>query len=194
MAGIGACALISLLWYATTISPLLRQRATTAELRHQIQGRQQKSQDLRAAMASAQQQLEIVRRELAAGGLQLDSAAHINKRIAVLTEFFAECALHIDDVQTGRICSGLQCDLVPITIVGRGAYPQCVRFLHQLSSTLPDMRVTLVEFKGTPARAAESQQFRFEMFWYAAPNSGIPNTAMENDRRLVASGLWGLVE
>ena len=98
-------------------------------------------------MASTQQQLEVVRRELAMNGLELDSAAHINKRIAVLTEFFADCTLHIDDVQTGRICSGLQCDLVPITIVGRGAYPQCVRFLHRLCSTFPDMSVMRIEIQ-----------------------------------------------
>jgi hypothetical protein len=189
-AGIGACAVISLLWYVMTISPLLEQRSRTADLRHEIGDQRQKAEQLKDAMASAQQQLETVRRELAAGGVQLDSAAHINRRIAVLTEFFTDCALHIDDVQTGRISRGLQCDLVPITIVGRGAYPQCIRFLRGLSSTFPDMSVMRIEFRGTPAPVTQPEQFRFEMFWYAAPNSAVQSLASERIRNLVASGAW----
>lgn len=168
--GIGVCVAITLLWYAATISPLIRQRSLTADLRGRIRDQQRTTERTKAATVAAQQQLQVVRQELAAGGIRLDSAAHINTRIARLTEFFTECALHIDDIQTGRTCSGLQCDLVPIAIVGRGAYTQCVRFLHRLSSAFPDMSVTRVEFRGVPAREIQPQQFRFEMFWYAATN------------------------
>jgi Tfp pilus assembly protein PilO len=184
-AGVGVCALLSLLWYFITISPLLEQRSRTAGLRREIQDQQQTAEQLKTAMVSAQQQLETVGRELSTNGVQLDSAAHINQRIAELTDFFTTCTLHIDDVQTGRISSGLQCDLVPITIVGRGPYPQCVRFLHGLCSTFPDMSVMRIEFRGAPGPAAQPEQFRFEMFWYAAPNSAVQG---------VASQAWGLTE
>jgi hypothetical protein len=189
-AGIGACAAISLLWYLITISPLLEQRSRTADLRHQIREQQEKAEQLRTAMASAQRQWEAVREELAASEVQLDSAAHINRRIAALTEFFTDCTLHIDDVQTGRISSGPQCDLVPITIVGRGPYSQCVRFLHGLCSTFPDMSVMRIEFRGAPAPAAQPEHFRFEMFWYAAPNSAVQSVASDTTRNLGVSGAW----
>lgn len=193
-AGIGVCVLISLAWYVTTISPLLEQRSRTADLRRQIEDQQHKAEQLKAGMATAQRQLEIVRKELTTHGVQLDSAAHINRRIAVLTEFFSDCDLHIDDVQTGRISAGMQCDLVPITVVGRGAYPQCIRFLHGLCSTFPDMSVMRVELRGTPAPVAQPEHFRFDMFWYAAPNSAVRSAASEKARGLVASGAWGPVK
>lgn len=170
-AGVGVCALISLLWYLTTLSPLLEQRSITGGLRQEIGNRQLKAEERKAAIAAATQQLAAVRQELSTSGVRLDSAAYINKRIAGLTELFASCALHIDDVQTGQVCNGLQCDLVPITFVGRGAYPQCVRFLHGLPSLFPDMSVMRIEFTGSPARTAEPERFRFEMFWYAAPRN-----------------------
>jgi hypothetical protein len=187
--GVGVCAVISLLWYLTTVNPLLAQRLRTADLRRQIRDQQQKTEELKIAMASAHQQLGAVRRDLAASGVELDRAAHINRRIALLTEFFAGCDLHVDDVQTGRICKGLQCDLVPITLVGRGAYDQCVRFLHGLCATFPDMSVMRIEFKGNPSPSAPSEQFRFEMFWYAAPDSSARSEAAAETRRLLASGL-----
>jgi len=189
-AGIGICVLISLAWYVTTISPLLEQRSRAADLRRQIEEQQHKAGQLKAGMATAQRQWEVVRKELATNDVQLDSAAHINRRIAVLTEFFSNCDLHIDDVQTGRISGGLQCDLVPITVVGRGAYPQCIRFLHGLCSTFPDMSVMRIELRGTPAPVAQPEKFRFDMFWYAAPNSAVRSTASESTRSPVASGTW----
>lgn len=177
-AGVGVCVAISLLWYATTVGPLLRQRSLAAEQQQKIQTQQQKAEEMRNALASVQRQLRTVQQELAAGAIQLDSAAQINRRMAALTEFFAERALHIDDVQTGRTYSGLQCDLVPITIVGRGDYTQCVRFLHKLCSVFPDMSVMRVELRGLgdsglrtlPGSVATAQQFRFELFWYTAPH------------------------
>lgn len=177
LAGIALCLAIALAWYLTTVGPLLKQRFVTAGLRRKIAEQQEKAEQSRMALASTQHQLAVVRRDLATRGVQLDSAAHINRRIAVLTEFFADCTLHIDDVQTGRISSGPQCDLVPITIVGRGAYPQCVRFLHGLCARFPDMSVMRIELRGTPARTVEPEQFRFEMFWYAAPKSAIQAVA-----------------
>lgn len=185
-AGAGVCILISLLWYLTTISPLLKQQARTADLRRKITERKQESEQLKTATTVARRQLEAARLELETNGIELDSAAHINKRIAGLTDFFSDCTLHIDDVQTGRISTGLQCDLVPITIVGRGDYPHCVQFLHGLSSTFPDMSMMRIEFRGTPAPVSQPEQFRFDMFWYAATNHEIGLGS--GPQRLVASG------
>lgn len=193
-AGIAICVLMSLLWYMITVSPLLEQRARTVDLRREIRDQRHKTEQLKTAMASAQQQLETVRQELSTSAVELDSAAHINRRIADLTEFFTDCTLHIDDIQTGRVSTGLQCDLVPITIVGRGAYTQCIRFLHGLCAQFPDMSVMRIEFRGTPGPTTRAEQFRFEMFWYAAPNSAVRSAASERVQELVASTAWDQTE
>jgi Tfp pilus assembly protein PilO len=165
--GIAACAIVALVFYLTTVDPLLRQRLATEALRRDIRAQQQRAADLQAATATAGTQLAAIRRELEVDPLQLDSAAHINRRIATLTEFFAACELHIDSMQTGRVSSGPQCDVIPITIVGRGAYLQCVRLLRGLCSLFPDMSVIRVEVAGNPANPAELERCRFELFWYA---------------------------
>ncbi|MGE5295338.1 MAG: hypothetical protein ACM3VT_10970 [Solirubrobacterales bacterium] len=189
-AGVALCIAVSVAWYAITIRPLIEQRSRTADLRRQIQDQQRKDSQLRTSTAAAQQQLQIVRQELQTSGIRLDSAAHINTRIARLTEFFADCTLHIDDVQTGRVCNGRQCDLVPITIVGRGGYPQCIRFLHELCSTFPDMSATRVEFRATPGPTPQAEQFRFEMLWYAAPAGPAHDDGFQENQGEVAFNSW----
>ena len=67
----------------------------------------------------------------------------------------------------GEMCRGLHCDVIPITIVGRGAYERYGRFLHGLGSAFPDMSVVEIELTGNPAQAEQSETFRFELLWYA---------------------------
>jgi Tfp pilus assembly protein PilO len=175
--GVGACLLASLMGYMAIVNPLLEKRSTAVERQREMETRQQKATELESAVAAAQERLTAARRQLAAGAVQLDSAAHINKRIAGVTEFFSRCALHVDDVQTGRVSSGPQYDLVPITILGRGGHRQCVQFLHGLSSKYPDMNVMRIELSGNPAEPVDSGKFRLELFWYAAPSGSAPKAA-----------------
>lgn len=177
--GTAVCVLASLVWYLTTGGPLLEQRCVTAGLHHELQTQQEKNSALQAAIATVKERLTSVQQELAVGTVQLDSAAHINRRIAGLTGFLSACELQVDNVQTDRIASGRQYDLVPITIVGRGACLQYVRFLHGLSTTFPDMSVVRVELAGNPAQSSESENFRLELFWYAAPSGSTPASASE---------------
>lgn len=174
--------LASLAWYSTMGGPSLEQRSATAGLRHELQTQQEKNAALQAAIATVKERLTLVQQELAAGTVQLDSATHINRRIAGLTGFLSDCKLQVDDVQTDPIVSSRQYDLVPITIVGRGACLQYVRFLHGLSTTFPDMGVMRVELSGNPAQPSEPENFQLELFWYAAPSSSTPASASEKPR------------
>ena len=173
-AGIGACLLASLIGYVAIVNPLLQKRAAAAGLQREMETRQQKATELEAAVAAAQERLTTARQQLAASAVQLESATHVNKRIAGVTEFFSGCELHVDDVQTGRVSGGLQYDLVPITILGRGGHRQCVKLLHGLCSRYPDMSVVRIELSANPAETADSGKFRFELFWYAAPSGSAP--------------------
>jgi len=175
-AGIGACFLASLLGYMTLVHPLLQKRAAAAGMEREMEIRQQKASELESAVAATKERLTTARQQLAAGAVQLESAAHVNKRIAGVTEFFSRCELHVDDVQTGRVSSGLQYDLVPITFLGRGGHQQCAQLLHGLCSKYPDMSVMRIELSGNPAEPVDSGKFRFELFWYAAPSGSAPKS------------------
>jgi len=172
--GVGVCVVASLVGYVTLVNPLLQKRSAATGLQRELRSQQQKVTEVRSAVVVAQERLTAARQQLVAGAVQLESASHINKRIAGVTEFFSGCELHVDDVQTGRVSGGLQYDLVPITILGRGGHRQCVKLLHGLCSRYPDMSVVRIELSANPAETADSGKFRFELFWYAAPSGSAP--------------------
>jgi len=169
-AGIGVCLLVSLVGYTTLVSPLLQRRAAATERHREIEARHKKVQELDAARTNVEDRLAVVRQQLAASAVQLESAAQVNKRVAAVTEFFSACHLHVDDVQTGRVWGGSQYDLVPISIKGRGAYRQCAQLLRGLCSKYPDMSVIRLELAGNPKEQADAGKFRLDLFWYAAPS------------------------
>jgi len=173
VAGVTVCILASLAFHAVTVRPLLQRRSATAQQRRELHGLARKASELDAALAQEQDRLDTLKAELAASSVTLDSTTHINKRIAGLASFFADCELEVDDVRTGKTCRGLHCDVVPMTIVGRGSYERYGRFLHGLCSAFPDMSVVKIELTGNPARASESEKFRFELLWYAASEAQV---------------------
>ncbi len=171
-AGLGLCVAASLLFYWLTIQPFLQRQAATAEQRNELKARQDKTTELKAALADVQGRVTNVQTDLAAGSIQLEPAAHVNRRVAGLTQLFSDCELDVDDVQTGRLYNGLQYDLVPITVLGRGPYGQCVKFFRGLRVQFPDMGVARIELSGSPAKKAAEGTFQFDLLWYAAPGSG----------------------
>ncbi len=179
MAGAAVLTVASLAGYLTTVAPFLEQRAITAGLRSEMRVQREKASELKAAIATVKERMQAVRLEMATGSVRLDSTAHINRRIAGLTKSLSECELEVDDVKTAPICSSPRYDLVPITVTGRGAYRQCVKFLQRLCSTFCDMSVMQIELTGNPARCEEPEQFRFDLFWYAAPGDPVRKASSE---------------
>jgi len=171
-AGVGLCMAASLLFYWLTIQPFLQGQALAAEQRRELKSRQDKVAELKAATAKVHERVTASQRDLAASSIQLESAVHINKRVAGLTQFFSDCELAVDDVQTGRLYNGLQYDLVPITVLGRGPYGQCVKFFRGLRSQFPDMSVARIELSSKVEKDAQQPTFQFDLLWYAAPDPG----------------------
>lgn len=176
-AGIGICLLASLLWYVSAACPFMKQRAVTAKVRREMQTQEEKALELKQATAKVKERLAAVRQEQAGNTIQLDLATHINKRVAGLTQLLSECRLQVDDVQTGRVSSNPRYDLVPISLMGKGCYTECVRFLQGLCLECPDMSLIRIEVSGNPAQPAEPQKFRFDLFWYAAPSRPVENAS-----------------
>jgi Tfp pilus assembly protein PilO len=178
-AGAAVLAVVSLIGCLTTVGPLLEQQAVTARRHDEMQTQQGKASELKAAIATVKERLETVRLETAGNSVQLEAGSHINRRIAGLTASLSKCGLDVDDVKTGPICSSPRYDLVPITITGRGTYRQSVSFFRGLCSTFRDMSVMQIELSGHPARSEEPEQFRFDLFWYAAPGDPVRNASSE---------------
>jgi Tfp pilus assembly protein PilO len=172
-AGAGACVLASLAFSVLTVQPFLQRRLAVARQRRELDVLTHQASKIATALTATEEQLTVVRNERAASTLTLDSAAHINKRVAGLAAFFSNCELEVDDVQTGRVCNGLRCDVIPITVVGRGSYEQYARFLHGLCSSFPDLSVVKIELTGNPAQVSGFETFRFELIWYAASDTQI---------------------
>lgn len=175
-AGIGVCAVVSLVFYWVTIGPLVQGRAIVAGQRRDLEAERTRIARVQAAAAGVQEQLAHVQAALAASTIKLEPAAHVNKRVVGLTQFFSDCGLEVDDVQTGAVRSGPQYDLVPITVVGQGPYKECISFFHGLPAAFPDTSVVRIELSGTPGPAAP-EKFQFEFLWYAAP--GKPTVALD---------------
>jgi Tfp pilus assembly protein PilO len=190
-AGAGVCALVSVVGYLALVGPFLQTRSTAADLSRQVETRQKKVAELESSLATDRERLTLAQQQLASGAVQLESSAHVNRRIADVTEFFAECRLHVDEVQTGRVVTGRQYDLVPITLVGRGPYPQCAKLLHGLCSKYPDMSLMRIELGGNPGASQETENFRFELFWYTLPSGPAQNAATETAGRSPAASSEG---
>jgi len=167
---------LSLVFYWVTIEPLVQGRAIVAGQRRDLAAEQTRITRVQTATAGVHEQLARVRAALAASTIRLEPAAHVNTRVVGLTQFFSDCGLEVDDVQTGAVRSGPQYDLVPITVVGRGPYNECISFFHGLVAAFPDMSAVRIELSGTPGPAAP-EKFQFEFLWYAAP--GKPAVALD---------------
>ena len=177
--GISVCVLASLAFYAATINPLLERRSVAAEQHRELEDQRQKAADLKASVSKAQAQLAAVRSDLAGSAIELEAATRINQRVAAVAAVFSRCGLAVDDIQTDQAYSGPRHDVVPITIVGRGPYNQCVEFLHGLNATFPDMGVVNIDLTGNPTEASGRERFRLELFWYAVPGGQTPNVSLE---------------
>jgi Tfp pilus assembly protein PilO len=175
-AGIGVCAVVSLVFYWVGIAPVMQSRSTAAGQRRDLEAALTKIARVQTATAGVRQQLAHVQGALAASAIKLEPAAHVNKRVVGLTQFFSGSGLEVDDVQTGAVRSGPQYDLVPITVVGQGPYKECIRFFHGLVAAFPDVSVVRIELSGTPPPPVP-EKFQFEFLWYAAP--GKPAVALD---------------
>ena len=171
--GLGLCVVASLVFYWAIVAPLLQRQSLAVDQRRELSDRQEKLAELKAGAARLRDRVSAMQGELAGSAVKLEPARDINKRLDSLGQFLTECELEIDDVQTKRAYSGLQCDLVPLTILGHGPYAQCVRFLRRLHSTYPDMSVARIEFSCTPGPTPEPAKFQFDLLWYAATDRSL---------------------
>jgi len=184
-AGMVVCVAASLGVYFFVLAPLMAQRSALESCRGELAIQSEKSAKLKASMSRLRNHLGAIQKELGRSQIKLEKASHINRRVAQINAFLADCELHVDQVQispsheqrnrittdsslNGRGCATRQrCDLIPISISGKGGYKQCVAFLHKLYQAFPDISVAGFELRGNPASPEQLGTFRFELFWLA---------------------------
>jgi len=166
-AGTIVCVAASLGAYFGVLGPLMAQRSFLASQRQELAIQSEKASELEASMSTLKNRLAVAQKELAQSEIKLEEASRINQHVANITTFLSDCELKVDQVQIGKILVGLRCDLVPISISGKGGYKQCAAFLHQVCRTFPDISVAEFELQGNPAKPGQPGTFRFELFWLA---------------------------
>jgi len=171
--GAAICLLASFVVYFAALKPLFEQRFFLAKRHKKLAIQREESLSLGASMRTLDNQLVVVQEKLAKNEIKLESSDRINQRIAELTALFNDCALEVDDIQTGKISIGPKCDLVPISIAGRGGYKQCVAFFHMLHQTFADISVAKFELAGGPAKPGRPGTFSFQLFWHTASTARI---------------------
>jgi Tfp pilus assembly protein PilO len=174
IAAVLICVAVSLVAYFTELKPLFERRFFLVSQRLNLAAQREESSRLGVSMRTLDNQLTVVREKLAQDEIKLESSERINQRIAELTALFNDSALEVDDIQTGRISIGSKCDLVPISISGRGGYKQYAAFLDKLHRTFADISVARFELQGNPEKpesAGGGGMFGIQLFWHTAHKS-----------------------
>ena len=171
--GIVICLLASFVVYFTALKPLYKQRNLYASQHQKLLTQQDESLSLGLSMRTLDYRLVAIQKEFAENEIKLKSPDQTNQRIADLTTLSTECALGVDDIKTGKICNGPKCDLMPISIAGRGGYKECLVFLYQLNKNFADINVVKFELAGDPAMTERPGTFNFQLIWYTAPTDQI---------------------
>jgi Tfp pilus assembly protein PilO len=165
------CLVASSAVYFAVLNPIIIRRSFLADQRDELAVRSDESSRLSASMVTLGEQLAVIQEEFAKSKIRLESSDRTNQRLAALTALFTDCSLVVDDIQAGKRSAGPMWDVVPISIVGRGKYTQCIAFLHRLSQTFADMSVARLRLEGHPAKSDEPGGFRVQLFWHTKPTT-----------------------
>jgi Tfp pilus assembly protein PilO len=170
-AALGLCLAVTLGAYALVWVPLAKQHQAIVQQDVQLGAQRQKCSQLNSSMLTLKSQSLTIEQAIKDSHVQLEPADRINQRIADLTHLLSQCGLEIDDIQTDQIIMGSMCDLVPMTISGKGRYPACATFFHDMYRSLPDMAVPQFDLVGNPDPSKTSSQFFYNLFWFAEPSA-----------------------
>ncbi len=170
-AGAAACALLLLGVYLLGIAPLSSRQQHAEARQEELRTQRHQADRLARLRMGLEERLAQVRASAAEFRLELLPVGQVNRRLAELSELASKTGLKIDGIEPGQAVGGTRYEMVPISVAGKGTFTNCVAFLHQLRSRLPDTGVSALELTGNPSDPAGPAGFRFELLWYAAPRS-----------------------
>ncbi|MHC4985369.1 MAG: type 4a pilus biogenesis protein PilO [Planctomycetota bacterium] len=122
-----------------------------------------------SALTATRSQLTGVQADLATSAVQLEPPSAVNRRLADLSTLATECGLEVDELKPAEPIPGQHSRRVPVHMIARGSYRQCVMFLNRLRSQLPDTGARSVELSGTPTEPDGRVSLRCMLWWHAMP-------------------------
>ncbi|MBI1367841.1 MAG: type 4a pilus biogenesis protein PilO [Planctomycetes bacterium] len=173
-AALGACLLLTGAVYFVGLKPMLDRETERASQQERLIDLHSQSAQLATHLNDSRATLTRMRKKIEDSAIQLQSTAHLNKRLADVTALATECGLQVNEIQPGSITRGERYETVPINLAGTGYYSACANFLHRLQAAFPDTGVSAFEMTGKPADPKQPAGFTFNLIWYAAPTSGKP--------------------
>jgi Tfp pilus assembly protein PilO len=172
-AGLAVLAGLTILFYFAALKPLLdRQRIEVSQAR-ELEIQHAKADQLSQSLLSAREHLAMIQSAVADSPQKLEPVRALNDRLARITALATARGLDIADIRPGAVAASVHYTTVPISLVGAGGFPNCVRYLHQLHEQFGDTTVTALKLSGTPEDPNTPPAFQFELRWYAAPATHI---------------------
>jgi Tfp pilus assembly protein PilO len=172
--GAGIVVLIGLfvLFYFAAFKPLL-ERQRMEQVQQQELELQRTRADLSAqALQTASEHLKTIKAAISDSPQKLEPAKALNDRLARIAALATARGLDIVDIRPGEVAAAVHYTTVPISLVGTGGFPNCVRYMHEMHQQFSDTTVTSMRLSGNPDDASASGTFQFELRWYAAPERG----------------------
>lgn len=178
-AGLGACAILALVWYFAGLQPISEARASRDTLEAQLAEREDAVTSLYQDRSGRQTEINELEAQLDRAAVQMKPAEHVNTRVQELNRLAAgfpdgdggapDLRLRVDEIQPGAPKVLSRYTTVPIRLAGRGSYAACTRFLHDLKRQFPDTGIVGFELRSEPDSPDKPPYFSFNLLWYAAP-------------------------
>lgn len=123
-----------------------------------------------STLSATRSRLTRVQEDLAAGAIQLEPSSAVNHRLADLSKLATQCGLQVDELKPAEPMPGQHSQRVPVHMIARGSYRQCVTFLNRLRRRLPDTGAGSVELSGAPTEPDGRISLRCVLWWHAMPD------------------------
>ena len=172
--GVALCISLTVALYALVVQPLSETQASHGNAQEERTGNREKILALETVIAELKDALRTTQQGLEQSQANLRPMPQMNQRMAELTQLFGDCQLSIDNIQIGEASEGAQRPTVPVSIIGTGAYRQCVVFLHRLRKEFSDFTLTTIVVSGTPTTMDDRDTFHFELAWFSSPGFDSP--------------------
>ena len=123
------------------------------------------------ALAAQRDRLRAVQAQVDAERRRLQSAGHLNRRLARLTELAGATGLEVEEILPGQASRRPRYTIVPVTLTANGNYPTCAIFLARLKEAFPDTSVASFELNGYPQGPQRRARLHLDLRWHvwAAP-------------------------
>ncbi len=164
-AGAGLLLAVGAAWFLFGVRPLLNERERSTRLADDARVAHEEVQTLVRRRDARQEDRRRIESDLASMTVRLRPATAVNAQLAELTRLAERHRLRVDRIEPGTAVDTPLAVRVPLSLAGRGASPDAVRFLADLRARFPDIAVDAFEISAGSGEVDAA--IRFDCVWYA---------------------------